>query len=174
VELERLTKNRMATLSGPAPTSDLVGRLLAMGGPAGPLRPRPSHVPGMPRPQTVPLSAAAPTAVVLAPRRTVRPARPAGTTRPAGRPVVFSPRRTRLAAAVLGALSVVGVGVAGITVGAASTGAVSRPVAPQLGRSSTIGATLLTTTVSGRSSFDWLEGPSVGDAGRGQRLLVRR
>ena len=41
VELERLTKIRLASLQGPAPTADLVGRLLAMGGPAGPLPPRP-------------------------------------------------------------------------------------------------------------------------------------
>ena len=46
VELERLTKARLSALCGPEPAADLVGRLLAMGGPAGPLPPRPGYVPG--------------------------------------------------------------------------------------------------------------------------------
>jgi len=182
VELERLTKVRLATLQGPAPTADLVGRLLAMGGPAGPLPPRPGHVPGMPRPQTVPLrtsvSAGAPSGT--AQRTAVRPARRPVPRRPTGRPGVLNQRRTRLAAVVLGALSVMGVGVAGVTVGAASSGA-ARPLAPRLGTvSSPVGASVLTTSVAARSSFDWLEGTVSGSsggsvsAGSSQRLLVRR
>jgi putative zinc finger protein len=181
VELERLIKHRLAALRGPAPSSDLVGRLLAMGGPAGPLPPRPGHVPGMPRPQTVPVhstagaGAGAGGGVGLAPRTAARPARRPAATRPGGRPAVLTPRRARLAAAVLGALSVVGVGVAGVTVGSASGGAVARPVPARLGTvSAPIGASVLTTTLSGRSSFDWLETPASGAAGGTQRILARR
>jgi anti-sigma factor RsiW len=177
VELERLTKIRLASLQGPAPTADLVGRLLAMGGPAGPLRPRPGHVPGMPRPQTVslrtPVGAGSSSGSVQ--RTAVRPARRAVPTRPAGRPGVHTQRRTRLAAVVLGALSVMGVGVAGVTVTAASNGAVPRPATPRVGTvSSPIGASVLTTSLAGQNSFDWFEERSAQTAGRTQRLLVRR
>jgi anti-sigma factor RsiW len=179
VELERLTKVRLARLQGPAPTADLVGRLLAMGGPSGPLPPRPGHVPGMPRPQTVPLrtavAAGSPSSAASVQRTAVRPARRPVATRPAGRPSVLAHRRTRLAAAVFGALSVVGVGVAGVTVSAASGGAVSGPATTRVGTiSSPIGASLLTTSVTPQSSFDWLEGPSTQRAGGTQRLLDRR
>ena len=177
VELERLTKVRLASLHGPAPTADLVGRLLAMGGPAGPLPPRPGHVPGMPRPQTVSLPATIGTgrSSGSAPRTAVRPARRPVATRPAGRPAILAQRRTRLAAAVLGALSVVGVGVAGISVGAASGGAVQGPASPRVGSvSSPIGASVLTTTVGGPSSFDWFSGPSAQRGSGSQRLLARR
>jgi anti-sigma factor RsiW len=183
VELERLTKVRLATLQGPAPTADLMGRLLAMGGPSGPLPPRPGHVPGMPRPQTVPLrtSVGAGSASGTAQRTAVRPARRPVTTRPNGRPGVLNQRRTRLAAVVLGALSVMGVGVAGVTVGAATSGAAPRQLPSRLGTvSSPVGASVLTTSVTGQGSFDWLEGTvsgSSGDslsAGGSQRLLARR
>jgi Putative zinc-finger len=188
VELERLMKCRLAALHGPAPSSDFVGRLLAMGGPAGPLPPRPGHVPGMPRPQTVPVHstsgagggvALAPRTtapISTAPRTTVRPAGRPMSNRPGGRPAVLTQRRARLAAVVLGALSVVGVGVAGVTVGSASGGAVARPVPARPGTVSVpIGASVLTTTLSGRSSFDWLEIPSPGASGRThQRILARR
>jgi anti-sigma factor RsiW len=177
VEFERLTKIQLASLRGPAPTADLVGRLLAMGGPAGPLRPRPGHVPGMPRPQTVslrpPVGAGSSSGSVQ--RTAPRPARRAVPTRPAGRPAVLTQRRTRLAAVVLGALSVMGVGVAGVTVTAASNGAASRPAIPNVGTvSAPIGASLLTTSLAGQTSFDWFEDPSAQPAGRTQRLLVRR
>lgn len=55
VETERLMKARLATLRGPEPGADLMQRLLAMGGPNGPLPPRVGHVPGMPRPPAVAL-----------------------------------------------------------------------------------------------------------------------
>jgi anti-sigma factor RsiW len=175
VELERLTKLRLVNLHGPAPTADLVGRLLAMGGPAGPLPPRPGHVPGMPRPRTVPLRTMVGSSSGSVQGTPVRPARRSVPTRPAGRPGVLIQRRTRLAAVMLGALSVMGVGVAGVTVGAAASGAAPRPATPLVGTiSSPIGASVITTSVARQNSFDWLEDTSAQPAGRTQRLLVRR
>jgi hypothetical protein len=118
VDAERLMKSRLAALGSPVPSGDLAARLLAIGGaPAedgGPLR----H--GEPGGRVV--RAAAGSSV---PGRPVA-ARPAGA-RPAGRPDAVrpggrlrTPQRRRLAAAVLGALSVVGVGAAGLTFSAAS------------------------------------------------------
>jgi anti-sigma factor RsiW len=158
VELERLTKARLSALCGPEPTADLVGRLLAMGGPAGPLPPRRGYVPGSPRPQPVTMPAPHRGGVQVL-RRSARPEQaerirvperpqwmertesttsrqrdvprpgqrrePATSTRPSGRPRTMGARPSRLAAAVLGALSVVGVGVAGVAAG--STAAASGP-----------------------------------------------
>jgi len=120
VEVERLTKARLSCLAGPAPDADLIGRLLALGGPAGPLPPRSGHVPGSPRPRPLPLppgrpagarppARAWPAMPVTGPgRATPRPSAPVGSRR----------RRARLAGAVLGALGVVGAGVGGLVVGA--------------------------------------------------------
>jgi len=119
VDVERLTKARLACLADPLPAGDLVGRLLAMGGPNGPMPPRPGHVPGTPRPKPVPLSR--PVAVpVLARAARVSRLRPAG--RPVAALVPMGPgrssgtrrRRARRAGAVLGALGVVGAGVGGL------------------------------------------------------------
>jgi hypothetical protein len=138
VEAERLMKARLTQLPAPAPGADLVGWLLALGGPSGPLPPRAGHVPGSPRP--VPVVLPARTAVLSTvgdPGRPARAGRPgsgaglrtvgaargrvaagrpstysAGSNRPAGRP--GAPRRVRLAGAVLGALGVVGAGVTGL------------------------------------------------------------
>lgn len=76
VETERLMKARLACLAGPGPSGDLVGRLLAMGGPSGPMPPRPGYVPGSPRPQPVSLSRPVPVPgrPVTAARLAVRPA----------------------------------------------------------------------------------------------------
>ena len=52
-------KALVSALDGPAPGADLVGRLLSLGGPQGPLPPRPGHVPGSRRPRPVPVGAAA-------------------------------------------------------------------------------------------------------------------
>lgn len=52
VERERVMKSRMAGLQGPPPAPDLVQRLLALGGPHGPLPPRVGHLAGGPRPAT--------------------------------------------------------------------------------------------------------------------------
>jgi anti-sigma factor RsiW len=160
VELERLTKARLSALSGPEPTPDLVGRLLAMGGPAGPLPPRPGHVPGNPRAQPVPLPEPQRVGVQVL-RRATRTGRPGGhglhgertpgegrellhrgparstsrretpSPRPAGRPRTVGARPSRLAVAVLGALSVVGVGVAGVAAG--SSASARSPLPPRVG-----------------------------------------
>jgi hypothetical protein len=131
-ETERLLKARLTRLPAPAPDADLVGRLLALGGPTGPLPPRPGHVPGSPRPPQVPLpaltgarsggggrppaSGSGRAAGSLARPTRVTSTRPstysAGSSRPAGHPVAR--RRARLAGAVLGALGVVGAGVTGL------------------------------------------------------------
>jgi len=129
VELERLTKARLSALCGPEPGADLVSRLLAMGGPGGPVSPRPGHVPGTPRPQPVTMPAPHPGAVQVllraargeAPHRTDRtdwterqaPQRdvprpgqrrePPVPTRPTGRPRTTGASPSRLAVAVLGA-----------------------------------------------------------------------
>ena len=153
VELERLTKVRLCSLAGPAPSPDFVGRLLAMGGPSGPLPPRPGHVPGTPRPAPVPVRTAAPAGVA-------RRSRSGESTRPAGRPLVVGGRRSRLAVVVAGALSVVGVGVAGV--GVASVGATggSRTVVPA-GNGAAGGAVAqLTRVLPGPGgSADWLRSP---------------
>jgi hypothetical protein len=60
VEAERLMKARLASLGGPEPGADLMRRLLALGGPNGPLPPRVGHVPGTPRPQAVALPRVSP------------------------------------------------------------------------------------------------------------------
>jgi hypothetical protein len=56
VEAERLMKSRLFRLPSPALGTDLMGRLLALGGPSGPLPPRSGHVPGSPRPVPVPIN----------------------------------------------------------------------------------------------------------------------
>lgn len=53
VEVERLMKQRLAMLSVPEPGDQLVGRLLELAGPSGPLPPRTGHVPGSPRPELI-------------------------------------------------------------------------------------------------------------------------
>jgi anti-sigma factor RsiW len=49
-EVERLTKARLAAAGAPVPSTEFVDRLLAMGGPAGPLPPRREYLPGSARP----------------------------------------------------------------------------------------------------------------------------
>jgi hypothetical protein len=155
VEAERVMKARLAGLTGPAPDAALLGRLLAMGGPSGPLPPRNGHVPGTPRPRAVPPRAVLarsrpghvapghpvpgrmPVAARVRPsgRRPLRPGWPhPGAGRVAGRPVGHGAdrrRRVRLAGAVLGALGVVGAGVAGLALAGPPT-AVSGAARPQL------------------------------------------
>jgi hypothetical protein len=167
VEAERLMKARLASLPGPEPETDLVERLLALGGPNGPLPPRVGHVPGSPRPQAVALprmsalsrlmppasepggeylvddpATEAPVPAALrvpagtlvgvagADRPAVRPpgrqARRSGSTGP-GRPRPRRPGRLAVAA-VFGALSMVGVGVAGLVV----SGSGNAPASPAL------------------------------------------
>ena len=76
---------------------------------------------------------------------------------------------------MLGALSVVGVGVAGVSIGSASSGASARPVAPQFGSvSSPVGASVLMTSMTAGSAADWLEGRPAPDGVRTEGLLVQR
>ena len=158
VETERLMKARLASLQGPEPSSDLRQRLLALGGPNGPMPPRVGHVPGSPRPQpiaaprvievpvSVPVSVSVPVGALVgsgtgsaaavgaaavdrpAGRRPERPPGRAGSPGPGRTP---AQRRTRLAvAAVFGALSVVGVGIGGLTAGGAGAGPAAPTVVP--------------------------------------------
>ncbi|GAB2687677.1 zf-HC2 domain-containing protein [Thalassiella azotivora] len=50
LETERAVRTTLATARDPEVPTELVERLVALGGPAGPLPPRPGHVPGAPRP----------------------------------------------------------------------------------------------------------------------------
>lgn len=129
VELERLTKQRLAALAPPPPGEQLLGRLLELAGPAGPLPPRPGHVPGSPRPELV-------TGLAGAARQrgpwAQEPSRGAAQ-RPPGRrdrsrPEISRRSRTRVAAAMVGAACLVGAGVAGGVASGATAG--GRQVVP--------------------------------------------
>jgi hypothetical protein len=171
VELERLTKARLSALCGPDPTADFVGRLLAMGGPSGPLPPRRGHVPGTPRPRPVSLPEPHRSGVQVLrragraerqpmPRDVARPGprresvpsnRPSGRSRVAVRP-------SRLAVAVFGAMSVVGVGVAGVAAGS-SASAGPNPLPARLGTVVTpAGAGLVPARIAPVAPIDWRQG----------------
>jgi len=114
LEVERLMKQRLASLVIPQPGDDLLRNLLDLGGPAGPLPPRREHVPGSPRPAFVSPG----TGVRPAGRHDVRVF--AVTAPPTRSNVAFDPRRSRLsrpqrrvAATLVGAACLVGAGVAG-------------------------------------------------------------
>ena len=118
VEAERATRQMTAQAAPVEPSQALVARLLAIGGPQGPLRPRDGHVPGTPRVSALP----APGAAVPPRVRTVRPPgrrsspQPMSTAPPTRVPAGRRARRTRrvLAAAVLGTVSLATVGVLGV------------------------------------------------------------
>ena len=156
LELERLTKARVSTLVGPPPTADLMDRLCSLRGPAGPLPPRPGHVPGTPRPQFVPLRPPSGAGTRTTTMRATTPQRRVETsTRPSGRPAaLLSGRRL---AAVLGALSVVGVGVTGVAVGTTAT----RPGAPlsPSGSVASVGTSEVSAILTGSSTspIRWFE-----------------
>ena len=145
VERERLTKQRLASLGVPAAGGDLVQRLLELAGPSGPLPPRPGHVPGSPRPQFTATRGPSPERgrVVLL-KEAGRSLMTVAGTRPPGRrgsnrpPLVRAATvsrmvrvsrssRNRMAAAMVGAVCLVGAGVAG---GVASTSAADTRVVP--------------------------------------------
>jgi hypothetical protein len=127
VEIERLMKQRLASLNRPDPACDLVHRLMDLSGPAGPLPPRPGHVPGTPRPSLITTNAA----FLIEPSRGstagLRPPGRRGSSRPpvslrSGRggvnglsrmARVTRSSRNRVAAAMVGAVCLVGAGVAG-------------------------------------------------------------
>jgi len=127
VEIERLMKQRLATLNCPDPAFDLVHRLLDLSGPAGPLPPRPGHVPGTPRPQLISTSAAFLVEPSPVPSMGIRPPGRRGSSRPPISPRngrnannglsrmarVTRSSRNRVAAAMVGAACLVGAGVAG-------------------------------------------------------------
>jgi hypothetical protein len=141
VETERLMKQRLAMLGAPEPADRLIGRLLELAGPSGPLPPRAGHVPGSPRPELI----ASLTRVPLRNEQLGRPVESArgGSARPPGRRGSSRPlartaqvsrmirvsrsSRNRVAAAMVGAACLVGAGVAG---GVASGGVVGTQVAP--------------------------------------------
>jgi hypothetical protein len=138
VEIERLMKRRLSSLHAPEPGDQLVGRLLELAGPSGPLPPRPGHVPGSPRPELIASltrvavrSDAGPTRVAEPVRGTHRPPGRRGSSRP---PLALSrmtrvgrSSRNRVAAAMVGAACLVGAGVAG---GVANGGVASTQVVP--------------------------------------------
>jgi hypothetical protein len=163
VELERLTKQRLASLGVPPASCDLIQRLARMAGPSGPLPPRPGHVPGSPRPQLTSasglgsgfdgagLAAGADLGggagfgsgvllgesarVVVAAGAVSRPPGRRGSSRPplvraatVGRMVrVTRSSRNRMAAAMVGAVCLVGAGVAG---GVANGGIADQRISP--------------------------------------------
>jgi hypothetical protein len=101
---------------GPQPSAELVARLLALGGPAGPLRPRPGHVPGTPRPAPLP-----PPGRLALGAGPWEPAAPAAGCGPRGRQDGTRPsrarrrsRRARVASVAVGALSLASLGLLGI------------------------------------------------------------
>jgi hypothetical protein len=147
VETERLMKQRLAALSPPEPADLLIRRLLELAGPSGPLPPRPGHVPGSPRPELVASLNGIAARSALA--GSADPGRGAGT-RPPGRRGMSRPptsrasgstsgvsrmvrvgrsSRNRMAAAMVGAVCLVGAGVAG---GIANGGVAATPVAPPI------------------------------------------
>lgn len=106
LEAERAVRTLLRSAQDPAVPAALTAVLHGMGGPAGPLPPRPGHLPGAPRPEPLALPRRA------APRGVRRPAGVSGPTRPprAGR---RTRRRTsrRLAVALLGSVSLASLGV---------------------------------------------------------------
>jgi len=147
VETERLMKQRLAALSGPEPADLLVKKLLEMAGPSGPLPPRPGHVPGSPRPELVAslndIASRSKPAWTLEPTygTATRPPGRRGSSRPpvnraTGGPARLSrmarvsrSSRNRMAAAMVGAVCLVGAGVAG---GVANGGVATTQVVPPI------------------------------------------
>jgi hypothetical protein len=142
VEIERLMKRRLSMLDAPEPGDQLVGRLLELAGPSGPLPPRPGHVPGSPRPELIASLTRVPVRSDVGASRAAEPVR--GTHRPPGRrgssrpPLARTPAlsrmtrvsrssRNRVAAAMVGAACLVGAGVAG---GVANGGVATTRVVP--------------------------------------------
>jgi hypothetical protein len=152
IESERLMKARLCAMTDCGPSPDLLLNLFTMAAPGGPVRPRESHMPGMPWatpvsigapagsfPAGSPLPLAASVALPVAMPATAAVA-PAGTRRPVGRtePTVRPTGRSestrtwlsgrnasqrRLAMAVIGAVGAVGVGAVGVGAGTASSSA---------------------------------------------------
>ena len=114
LEVERLMKQRLASLTVPEPGDDLLHSLFDLGGPTGPLPPRREHVPGSPRPAFVSPGAG----IRPVGRNDVRVF--AATAPPSRNNSTFGQRRgglsrpqRRVAATLVGAACLVGAGVAG-------------------------------------------------------------
>ena len=115
VEAERASRLLLRATAEPAMSVDLLASLLAMGGPAGPLPPRPGHLPGTPRPEPLRLPrrpARRPTTTGPA---TTGPGRGGGMLVRAGARPARRLRR-RLAYALLGSVSLASAGVLGLVV----------------------------------------------------------
>ncbi|MBT0770405.1 zf-HC2 domain-containing protein [Kineosporia sp. J2-2] len=114
LEIERLMKQRLASLVVPEPGDDLLRNLLDLGGPAGPLPPRREHVPGSPRPAFVSPGAGLRPAGRHDVRVFAAPAPPSRGNALAGqRRARLSRPQRRVAATLVGAACLVGAGVAG-------------------------------------------------------------
>jgi hypothetical protein len=161
VEAERLMKSRLATLGAPEPADALVRRLLDLAGPDGPLPPRAGHVPGTPRQRPIsPGRAQRP--VLMAPGGSRRPG--AGVSaRSAVRPGVSGRlsrvSRARLTAAMVGAMCLVGAGVAG---GVVTAGAGQQTVVPPVDTLVVEHATSTDTLPFGDQNTEWESGETAG------------
>lgn len=120
VEHQREAKLALRGLGEPVPGPEFLGALAALGGPAGPLPPRPGHVPGTPRPPLVGFAGdlrAAPH-LSLAPAGGFAPPGDGEDAPGVRRPVhsLLRPSRRRWGGALLGAATVMGVSVLSATV----------------------------------------------------------
>lgn len=121
LDAERLLRARLQSLPTPRPSASLIGSLLAMGEPGGPVPPRVGHVPGMPRPRPATI------------RREPAPEAPwrrrVTTTRPGGRGAT---RRRAMVGATAGAVGA-GVIAAALASGLPATSPVGPPALVQAG-----------------------------------------
>jgi hypothetical protein len=119
VDTERLVRARVQALGVPRMSDDLVTRLLDIGGPSGPLRPRDE-----------PMAAPARPVVGVAPPSRTDATRARGSRRPGAREVVRRARRRPVAAALAGTFSLLGAGIVGVLVlGGLPGGNAQAPVA---------------------------------------------
>jgi hypothetical protein len=171
VEAERLMKSRLATLGSPQPAEDFVRRLLHLAGPEGPMPPRVGHVPGTPRPRQIsgPYRATRPVSgPPLARTGSRRPAVAAGVSRavadhrPGASSRMSRVSRVRVTAAVVGAMCLVGAGVAG---GVVSAGAAGQPtVVPPVDTLVVQHSTSTGTLPFGDQNAEWEAGDTAGSS----------
>jgi hypothetical protein len=171
VEAERLMKSRLATLGSPQPAEDFVRRLLHLAGPEGPMPPRVGHVPGTPRPRQIsgPSRATRPVSgPPLARTGSRRPAVAAGVSRavadhrPGASSRMSRVSRVRVTAAVVGAMCLVGAGVAG---GVVSAGAAGQPtVVPPVDTLVVQHSTSTGTLPFGDQNAEWEAGDTAGSS----------
>jgi hypothetical protein len=116
LDVERLTVERLRSLSDPEPSSALLATLYSMGDPGGPVPARRGFGPGMPRPVLVTVGPVGPPSMVA-------PVRPGGSTHPGNRTTGRRMRRSVVvvAAGALG-MGAVTAGVLGSAVGVTAVG----------------------------------------------------